>query len=161
MIMGANIATFKTMLSRLENHIVHPNELKSALSLYINMDRYPAKAEVIKSLHESLPVESLFHTDIISGPTVELKILQDYLLLRDHTYTQYPGKRVLSYGVETSVFTNTEDRKHAVQCLNALRKTPIPLDLQGATFKQVYLRFPKTTIKEEQFDIICQKALRI
>lgn len=70
MVTGANLATLKTMLSSFEPQSVSAKELKPILSLYMNMDPQSTKAEVINNLQESLPVETLFHTNIIRGPKV-------------------------------------------------------------------------------------------
>lgn len=57
------------------------NESNSTRLLYINMDPKLPKLEVIRSLQYCLPFNTLFHTDIISEPTVLFKILRDYMLL--------------------------------------------------------------------------------
>lgn len=96
MVQPTQLASLKTILNGFEPYSVAGKELKSVLSLYMNMTPQPEKGQIISGLQDALPVETLFHHDIIRGPTVLYKVLRDYLVLQGHTYTAYPGKITLA-----------------------------------------------------------------
>lgn len=87
-----SLAILKTMIKIFEPRSLSANKLKSTLSAHINIDAQTEKGEVIQSPPKPFNVETLFHIDIISVPTVLFKVLRNYLLLRNHTFTQHPGK---------------------------------------------------------------------
>lgn len=122
MVQPASIQTLKATLNSFEPATVAGKELKSVLSLYLNMEPQLPKEDVISGLQEALPVETLFNFDVISGPTILFKVLRDYMLHQEHTYIPYPHRRELSYGIANSFFENPEDRDYALACLNHLRK---------------------------------------
>lgn len=80
------------------------------------------KKDLISGLQEALPVETLFHPDIISGPTILYRVLWYYLVIQGHIYTPYPNKQYISYVVANSFFTHPDDRDYAIEILMSLRK---------------------------------------
>lgn len=88
------------MLSSLKPHSVSSKELTKVYTIILHQYRlHPNKSYIIKNFQDSLPVKTLFCTNNSSGRAVLFKISPDYLLLQENTYTQYAGKRELSYGI--------------------------------------------------------------
>lgn len=86
----------------------------------------------MSGLQDSLPVETVSHSNVISGSTRLYKVLRDYLVLQSHHYNPHPGKNYVSYGVGYSFFTHQEDRDYEIECLNSLRK-PVRHEPSGAS----------------------------
>ena len=120
------LSSIKTLLNGFEPQSVVGKEVKATLSLYINLEPQLSKAEVIAGLKEALPAEILFHNDVINGPTILFKILRDYLLLQDFTYTPYPNQIRISWGIANSFFDDRDDKELAIARLNSLRGNPRP-----------------------------------
>lgn len=69
MVKGENLPTLKSMLNSFDRHNVSAKEVKSTISVYINLEPQPAKNDVIQNFQECLPVETIFQHDIIGGQT--------------------------------------------------------------------------------------------
>ena len=75
------LENLKTMLNGYDALGIQSKELKSALLLYMKMSPQLEKTEVVISLRDDLPAETLSHRNIVSGPASLYKILRDYLEL--------------------------------------------------------------------------------
>lgn len=107
----------KSLLSSYEPFGIQTKELKSTLSLYVNMEPQLTNRQVISALKEDLPVTTLFHRNIVTSPSTLYKILREYLLLQGWEYTPHPDTDKIAYGIANSFFDSPIDKEYAFNAL--------------------------------------------
>lgn len=75
------------------------------------------KEKIIEHLQDVITVDQLYRADIRNGRTILYNLLRNYSALNGFNYNPYPENRDKIYVLASCIFTDQEDRTHAIKCL--------------------------------------------
>jgi hypothetical protein len=92
-------------------------EIKNALSSYINVEEQMEAADVRQAIAEDFPPEVMYSKIILGGPHSVHKIVRDYLELNGNVYTPHPQRNRIIWGLVQMLYTDYGDRQNAFTAL--------------------------------------------
>lgn len=102
-------------------------DVKTAISVYVDADPQLSNEEVINRVREDLPVESLYETNVIQGPSTLFRTVRDYLSFKGLHYEQHPDNNQVARGSPRMLYTTSQEREYAYLSLNRISGHPYSL----------------------------------
>jgi hypothetical protein len=83
---------------------VEQTEIKAVLTVYVNAEPQIPDDECISGLREDLPPFLVYSGKAVSGATILLRLLRNYLQLKGLIYTQSTESSRITYGLITMLY---------------------------------------------------------
>lgn len=114
------------ILEKLVLHESNPTKsasvnVRAMLQSWINLAHRRAAKNVLIDLRQDLPVEALFHEDLVHFPTTLYLLLRDFLLVKGLSYQKHPNTNRLINGTSCIFLDDNDDKSYAYHCIFTIR----------------------------------------
>ena len=124
--MVLSMTQIRIQLNNFNSVVPVVQDVKSAMNILISEEPQPSDADCIQQLRDDLPPNTLFCSEMLSGPTTLFRLLRDYLILKGLTYSPHPGTSRLSHGIVNMLYDDENDVGLSFQYLQQYKSVKSP-----------------------------------